>query len=246
MSYEFEMFVENSNRVKSRKELFDLYLDAVGHFGFDRAIYTFITDHDSIGEKAGHGILCNYPDDWMDFYFENGYERLDPVQHHVKLYSKSFTWEALRCMPVEKPALAVLDEAEEAGLFDGVAVPIYNARCEIAGMGLARSAREEIPDRKTLSSLQAITRQFHECYCDLADVRDRAEVPRLTKRQVEVLKWWAIDKTAHEIGIIMNISENTVNYHKKEIYRRLKTNSRILSVVKAIRLGIIPLDRIVV
>ena len=39
--------------------------------------------------------------------------------------------------------------------------------------------------------------------------------------------------------MILNISENTVNFHIKNVMRKLDTTSRTVAVIKAIRLGLI-------
>ena len=246
MAYEIEAFIEKSNSAHTRAELFDLFSASIRAYGYDRTVYTFITDHLTIGEKAGHGILGNYPTDWMSYYLANNYQDIDPVPNYAKYNSGIFIWEDLRTDQLKKQEVLVLDEAQEAGLHDGVGIPLYGARNEVAGVGLARTDATERPDRNMLSALQVITRQFHECYCQLGNCDKTARANVLTPRQIEVLKWMAIDKTASEIGMLMGVSENTVNYHKKEIYQRLEANSRILAVVKGIRQGIISLDRIVV
>lgn len=46
-------------------------------------------------------------------------------------------------------------------------------------------------------------------------------------------------KSSWEIGVILRVSENTVNFHLKNAMRKLETNSRTHCVAKAIRLGLI-------
>lgn len=66
---------------------------------------------------------------------------------------------------------------------------------------------------------------------------------QLTRREVEVLHWSAVGKTAVEQGIILDISQNTVSFHLKNIYRKLDVGNRITAVARAIELGLVFADR---
>ncbi len=246
MDHYIEYFIDKSNKISDKEILTDLYSEYIDIFGYNRLVYTFITDHKVAKQKAGHGIVCQYPADWMQYYEENKYEKDDPVVIYAKRASGSFTWSQVISDPLTpKKHIKILEEAQDANLHDGVVIPLYGPRNEVAGLGLARKEQEGSPDKNTLSLLSAITEQFHFCYCDLSsstNVIDSNKI--LTPRQIEILQWLAIAKSSSEISIIIGVGENTVKYHIKEIYKRLETNTRITAVVKAIRLGIITLDQI--
>ncbi|WP_436798321.1 response regulator transcription factor [Mesorhizobium ventifaucium] len=54
--------------------------------------------------------------------------------------------------------------------------------------------------------------------------------------------WTAKGKSSWEIGQILGISVNTVNFHVKNVMRKLDTCSRITAAIKALQLGIIDLE----
>ena len=245
MQHVIEEFVEDTNAALTREEVFVLYREALRNFGFDSAVYTLVTDHPSAKQKAGHGIQCNFPDDWMKHYWSKNYEKIDPVTQAVMAGATAFTWEQLVQSPtLSKQQHIVLQESREAGLNNGVGVPLYGAAGEIAGVGLASVDSSKIHiDRNILSRLQLITQQFHLTYCALGG-QEFCQVrgAGLTRREVEILKWWACGKTADEIAQILTCSKPTIKFHVKNIYTKLEANTKILAVTKAIRLGLIPLD----
>ncbi|WP_370100271.1 response regulator transcription factor [Bradyrhizobium yuanmingense] len=55
----------------------------------------------------------------------------------------------------------------------------------------------------------------------------------------QCLRWIEQGKSSWEIGVMLNVSENTVNFHVKNAMRKLETSSRTKCVVKARRQGII-------
>jgi DNA-binding CsgD family transcriptional regulator len=238
-----EDFVEATNACPDRDGLFRLYRDAVAALGYDRAIYTFVTDHDSAGRKAGHGLHGNYPEDWMRRYADCGYLAVDPVILSVRRLPGVFLWENMeRDVGLTASQRKILCEAGEAGLRNGIGVPLHGPHGELAGVGLAGEDGVAGKDRRASSVLRLLSYQFHGAYCAFSAAPQIPKAPVLTGRELEVLKWWAVGKTVHEIGVILNCSARTAKWHIGNVYAKLDANSKILAVTKAVRLGMLPVD----
>lgn len=61
----------------------------------------------------------------------------------------------------------------------------------------------------------------------------------LSSRERDCLTWAARGKSSWDIGAILEISENTVNFHIKNAMKKLRTTSRTVAAIKAMQLGII-------
>lgn len=61
----------------------------------------------------------------------------------------------------------------------------------------------------------------------------------LSSRERACLAWAAQGKSSWDIGAILAISENTVNFHIKNAMRKLQTTSRTVAAIKAMQLGLI-------
>ncbi|RXH37072.1 LuxR family transcriptional regulator [Bradyrhizobium zhanjiangense] len=57
----------------------------------------------------------------------------------------------------------------------------------------------------------------------------------LSERERQCLRWVEEGKSSWAIGVILKVSENTVNFHVKNAMRKLGTTSRTQCVVKARR-----------
>ena len=68
-----------------------------------------------------------------------------------------------------------------------------------------------------------------------ADERHAVPTPRLTERELEVLKLVAQGMSNREIGSELYISENTVKNHVRNILEKLHLHSRMEAVVYAVR-----------
>ncbi|MCB9988282.1 MAG: LuxR family transcriptional regulator [Rhodospirillales bacterium] len=235
-----EEFIEKSNKASNAEEAFHLFSQTLSEMGFDRVVYSLLTDHFSLQKKAGHGIAYNYPDDWMKYYAEKGYDTEDPVPKQAFKSSRPFSWEGLT-KTSELTALEqkVMNEAEEAGLKNGVGIPLYGAHSEIAGVGLASSTGGIDIDQNTLCKLRAISSQFHMIYSDFLTVETSVSNVRLTPREREILLWVSEGKSDPVISEIIGISIPTVRFHLNNIYQKLQANERTFAVVKALHLGLI-------
>lgn len=244
MQYHLEDFIEASNRCAKPEDVFLLFQIAIEKLGFNSAVYTFVNDHTSIGQKAGHGVQFSFPEHWMKYYLEKGYQNLDPVITQVVRSRQAFTWRDLIAQgDLSVSQTTMFNQASESGLVEGVGVPLHGINGEVAGLGLASHDGEVYGSKDMLSKVQLLSTQFHLVYCQL---HSEAEVviPVLTPRELEVLKWWALGKTMNEVALILGCSVDNIKFHVKQIYRKLEVNSKALAITRAVRLGLITLERI--
>jgi len=238
-----EEFIIKSNSASSKEEVFILFQEALKHFGYNSVVYSLLTDHPSIGKRAGHGVMGNYPQDWMDYYLANGYFSQDPIPKHAFTTGAAYTWdEVVETCLISKKQKRLMDEAQEASLHSGVAVAIYGPQFEVAGVGLAcTSGTIPTPSKDMLSVIRALSHQFHFSYSqfDRKPQLPQSSSVLLTRRETEILSFSAEGKSISVIGSILSISPNTVNFHLKNIYAKLDVSTRQTAVVKAIRFGLI-------
>lgn len=235
-----EEFIEKTNRANEPEEVFLLFQRALEQLGYDRICYSLITDHPSLGLEAGHGVMRNYSEDWMKHYSEKGYEKVDPVPKYCFATSKPFTWDwVISSQELNESETRVMNEAHEAKLYDGIAVPMYGINGELAGVGLASSSGGTNVDKNMLCIIRALAFQFHLAYTEKEDSQRKSENIYLTNREKEILLWAAEGKSDQTISDILEISYPTVRFHMNNVFKKLGTNERTFAVVKAIREGLI-------
>ncbi|HSW05438.1 helix-turn-helix transcriptional regulator [Aquabacterium sp.] len=64
-------------------------------------------------------------------------------------------------------------------------------------------------------------------------------LPRLTPRELETLRWIAQGKSDWAIAQILQVSEHTVDFHVRQILKKMACNSRHRAVLKALQHGLI-------
>lgn len=235
-----ERFIADTNAAETPDDVFSLFETVLRRYGYDRICYSLITDHPSLGLSAGHGVLRNYSEDWMKHYAASGYERLDPVPQYCFATCRPFTWEWLvQAIDLPAPARQIMREAQDAKLYDGIAVPLYGVNGELAGVGLASSAGGTEIDKTALSIIRALAYQFHLAYSEKEAQCEHRAKAALTPREKEILLWAAEGKSDPVIADILSISYPTVRFHMSNIFRKLDAFERTLAVAKAIRQGLI-------
>lgn len=243
---EFDLiqFLTDMNREEDILTSFGIFSKACGTVGLDRLVYSLVTPHDSIHMGAGHAIVGNYPEDWMRYYQKKRYVQIDPVVKHIKQTEGIFKWDDLNYSDNQKEK-SLMNEAREAGLYSGLGLSLKNYYGEIVGMGFAASNKNVALDMATQQFILLISKQFDLNFKTILlgknkhHQQNNLPAYELTIKQKDVLCWIAKEKTYGEIASIMNISENTVLYHTKEIFKRLNVNSQMAAVLKAIKFGLI-------
>lgn len=65
------------------------------------------------------------------------------------------------------------------------------------------------------------------------------QMPVISPRELEVIKWSAEGKTSIETAVILGLSEHTINSYTTKILQKLQVVNRAQMVAKAIRMGLI-------
>jgi DNA-binding CsgD family transcriptional regulator len=232
-----EDYLSLINKAATPEQAFYSLAGVVRDYGYDKLVYTLATDHPSIGLESRHGLIVSYPESWMKYYVEKNYLSIDPVHQTACRSPMPFFWSNLLNEDhISIDSRRLMHEAEEAGLNDGVGIPLYGRTGEVAALGLARNEKSGETNYETLAALQLIGTYFHESYKDL--IR-KTEFVELTAKEKEILIWAAEGKTDAEIAGIIGISLPTVRYRWNNVFKKLNAYGRVYAITKSIRLQLI-------
>jgi DNA-binding CsgD family transcriptional regulator len=237
-------FIECSNQTRSLAALFELLVSCATEEGFSEVAYGALTYDESVHLPAHPppAVAMNFPQEWCDRYFERKYEQIDPVVRRAPTFSGPFVWDQLvdRCH-LQRGEQLVLAESREAGLKHGISVPLFGPLGRVSVVSFA-SRFDDVDPVHRMSHLNTLAWQFHISFAEIAQPLEQSTTKiELSKRERECLRWTAEGKSSWDIGMILKISDNTVNFHIKNAMRKLGTTSRTVAVVKAIRHNFIEL-----
>lgn len=235
-----EDFIEQSNQATNLTTLFSIYSAAMEQYGYDRVLFALVNDHPTLQQEAQHGVVKNYPEDWVAHYLAEGYDKIDPVRQRVMVSVEAFTWDQLvATTQFSKIQQKLFNEAREAGLNNGIGIPLRGPGGTIAGVGAASSQLNVSPFDRFGQRANLITYQFYFSFWRLMEQKNSKANVQLSQREKDILLWSATGKSREDIALALFISSHTVDYHIRNIFRKLETHTMISAVVKAIQMGYI-------
>lgn len=240
MIRDFEDYLDKANEAETIEELFELLIQTVGNHGLDRAIFSLATDHRHLKLPASLGLIHNYPEDWLNHYNEQGFGNIDPVLSFGITQVSAFEWREIPTrVPLTKRQMDCLNLGAEAGLHNGIATPLRGPNNQLAGLAFASTEKTDSFDGN-LDLINSYCQHFYVVFQRLHENRNKADKNLfLTEKEREVLTWVASGKSYSNISQILNMSPHTVDYHMRNIYKKLDVSNQTLAVVKAYTLGLI-------
>lgn len=180
-----------------------------------------------------------FPAEWVKVYWERQFHLVDPIiAEHFSAFSLQFWSDTYRKQPPPK-SFSYL--AEDFGLANGFTYGIRDLQTDggslfsFSGPRLKEHARNRVIQDLVLPHL-------HQTLCQLSAGGFQAQLaPDLSARELEVLKWIGAGKSSWEAGTILRIAERTVNFHLRNILKKLDAVNRPQAVAMALKLGLLEL-----
>jgi len=204
--------------------------------GFEYCAYGLRVSYPLFNRQAT--LLNNYPETWQNMYRERDYVLQDPTVRHGQSSTQAMVWSYE--MFANSPEL--WNEAQSFGLRVGWAKS-YIERNGIFGiLTLARSAEllteAELQHKSSQMNWLAQAAHLNMSRHIMPTLTNGPNSP-ITPREAEALKWIGDGKTSAEIGLILSISEHTVNFHIKNAITKLNVTNRTAAVVMAVVMGLL-------
>jgi DNA-binding CsgD family transcriptional regulator len=240
--HQFEDYLERANAAGNVEALFKVFVATVNQHGLDRTIFSLSTQHDDIDAPAQLGLIHNYPRDWMEYYFEHGFDRIDPVLIHAANKVGMFEWKEIpRYLELRKKQRLCLNLGEEAGLNNGLGILMRGPCNQTAGIALATAEKKDAFD----GNLDLISAYSHHFYAAFKRLNERPAPAGpnlfLTEKERDVLSMVLQGRSDAAIADRLHMSVHTVDSHMRKIFRKLEVNNRTMAVVKALTLGLVHL-----
>ncbi|TIL22101.1 MAG: LuxR family transcriptional regulator [Mesorhizobium sp.] len=241
IAVELGLFLDTTADIAESEQLFELLSEFAQNFDCPWIAYGPLAADQMVLKPARRdtAIMWNYPVEWQERYSKMDYARIDPIIKKGRKKVGAFRWsEVYKEVSTTENERRVLDEAATFGLRYGVTVPLHGPGDSFAFMSFAQSSDCEFQDR-TITHLQFAAIQFHLRVAKLSNEVAPRQAHDLSPKEIECLLWVARGKSSGEIGTILGRSGNTIDFHLKNVMRKLDTTSRTVAAIKAVKLGII-------
>jgi DNA-binding CsgD family transcriptional regulator len=230
-----EEFIDKTQNIRSAEDLKFLFFSAITDEGYENAVFARAKDR-----RLSSIPWSRFPDGYLDNYTSQQWDRIDPVVQHIQRAKRPFFWSDTYVLgKLSKEQKTFFAECRELGVHSGITFPIHGPGSEVDLVSVSLRNERSAPVHR-IPHLHMITAQYVLRYSELVENR-RSEIPTLTSKENECLRWCKEGKTNWEIGEILRISEKTVEFHMSNVMRKLGTNNRISAVVIGIQRGLVQL-----
>ncbi len=241
MSDLLRTFIEKTETVQSTEELFRLFDTFVGRYGIDVSSY-HITAERLRSVPIDMGLVReNFPDEWVETYLAKDYADIDPVLSQARVEAEPFHWfDVEDKVKLTREQRFFLKEMREAGLTDGLAIPIFGPMGTMAYFGLGCVNDTLDLPREQIMELQFACQRTHNRYLQMSALTNKGEpTPKLSARETEVLTLVATGLSNNNIASRLGVTENTVDTVLRRTFRKLDAPNRISAVLKGLGTGLI-------
>ncbi|MCR6502049.1 LuxR family transcriptional regulator [Shinella sp. CPCC 101442] len=231
-------FLSEIKQINTLPELTTAAARATAEYGVKRILAGYIPRSGMLpNDQLRHVLLADWPEQWADIYFHNGFLFHDPTIRRVLNASPTFSWSELSKAPdVVRNERLVMDRAKDFHLGNGCTVPLVALDGRKVGFSFAGAEIDDAPDAKGVMTLIA-TFAFGRAI-ELQTNAARASA-HLTPREREVIAWISAGKTDWEISKILGVSEAAIAKHIFNVRMKLGAMNRAHAVAEAFRAGLI-------
>jgi DNA-binding CsgD family transcriptional regulator len=186
--------------------------------------------------------LGNTPEAFQSTFENRDVGKRDPVMRRLKRLSAPFVYD--QSMYVSEQAGDLWEMQALFGYKTGIAMALHLPGGKHFVMGVDRDQPlpgDEVLVTRMMADLQLLAVHAQETAVRLLapQALEMQYMPRLTDREIEILKWTSEGKSAWAVGQILNLSEHNVKYHIKRILAKLGVGSKHQAAAKAKFLGLI-------
>lgn len=197
---------------------------------------------DRPGQEPIFEMIGNAPQEWTATARDPQILRRDPVLKRLRQSSVPFIYD--QGLYVNEGAGDVWEMQAEFGFKTGIAMAMHlpGGKHFLLGVDRAQPLPESTVDtNRMVSDIALLTIYAQEVALRvlLKEQPTEAAVPRLSEREIEILKWTRDGKSAWETGRILAVSEKTVRAHLENIRNKMGVTSKHQAVLRAISLGLL-------
>ncbi|RVU46008.1 helix-turn-helix transcriptional regulator [Rubrivivax rivuli] len=186
--------------------------------------------------------IGNVPDAYKASYNDPELSRKSPVLTRLKHLAHPFTYD--QSLYVKDGAGHLWEHQAQYGYKTGVAMAMHMSNGRHFLLGFDRDEALPDDDRELIGLMADL--QLLGAFAQETAVRlltplaaPEVELPVLTARELEILRWTSGGKSAEVIGNILGLNRGTINFHLQSASKKLGVSGKHAAVAKAIQLGLL-------
>jgi DNA-binding CsgD family transcriptional regulator len=214
-------------------------IDFANDLDFGLVAGVLAVEHRGPKAKNEYFSIGNTPTEFLAAQVDPENAKRDPVHRHVMSNAAPLIYD--QRLYADAGAGDLWETQAPFGYRTGVAVSVHMPGYRRFLLGIDREKplpSDPIKLSRMIADLQLLAVHAQDAAGRLL-VSVKVPKVRLQPRQLEILKLTMEGKSAWVVGSLLGISENTVNYHMKQLFKVLDVSNKNHAVLKAMELGIL-------
>jgi DNA-binding CsgD family transcriptional regulator len=192
-----------------------------------------VTDFDSVD---------NAPSGYRSAHSDPQRAKLDPVMQHCRHHSLPIIWDQSTYLNASQ--MSLWEAQAEFGYRYGIAVALHmpGGRHYMVGVDRDRPLTTDAVElTRLVSSLQLFAVYANESDSQIRRKEAPVNDPKLTRRELQLLRLTAEGMTAQQAGASLGIGARTAACHLMRATRKLRCMNKLQAAIHAVRLGLVEL-----
>jgi LuxR family transcriptional regulator len=220
--------LELSKQSANFEDVFDSFSIQACELGFEFCSIKIFCDHLAVLPIFDRS---SFPNEWSE-HFKRHYECRDtPVMKHCLESVLPVLWNA----QVFHSAPNLWEDMCRFSLQNGLSVAVHDPLGIVSVFCFSRKAARINPVEFYELSAYLLWLANHTHASLTACLRQVTSLAGLSSKEREILHWTAEGKSAAETGIILRITERTVNFHLHNIMCKFNVRNKTAAVIHAVR-----------
>jgi LuxR family transcriptional regulator len=223
------------NQLSDAKGITTLIGQQAGKPGFD--YYALYIGHPVPFTRPQITIFSSYPKKWVRYYQQENLALIDPVIKICQSAGKILFWDE----ELSKSGRKVFDAAREYGIHSGfsASVKAQNRATGILSMASDKTFEKIMLTPEKQLKLQYLTVLLLEALQRVKNIPMSVMNMQPSQQEVEIPEWIAEGGTSAEISLILSVSENTVNFHQKNMQKKFNAPNKTQVASYAAAIGLL-------
>jgi len=216
-------------------------IDFANDLDFGLVVGVLAIEHRGAGAKTEYISVGNTPQQFIEASRNPDNAKRDPVHQRLMRQSTPLIYD--QDFYVNAEAGDLWEVHAPFGYRTGIAVGVHMPGYRRLLLGVDREKalpKDPIKLNRMIADLQLLAVHAQDAAARLLLAGHEAQTrPKLPVRQIEILRLTMEGKSAWVVGSLLGISENTVNYHLKQLFQKLDVSTKHHAVLKAMELGLL-------
>lgn len=234
---------ERVSQAPTREALRDALAAFAEHMDFPMFSSSLVTDK---GQASTFVTVSNIPEGSLEVFESIEEAHRDPVMKHLKTRNTPVIWDQRTY--VDAKAGDMWEVQAPFGFRTGIALALHLPEGRHFVLGMDRD--KALPKRDAKLTRMVADLHLLAVHAQDAALRlllppgpeesaSRASAPSVTARELEILRLLVQGKSNKGIANTLQVSDNTIEFHLKNVFRKLECNNRSSAIVKALHFGLL-------